>query len=265
MDLVSAWKTVDLNTCGPRILECDREVLKRRQRDELDVCYASWQDFLSDPSSFQDGNQLLLNRFPMPYAGDLSKASIFILTLNPGHELADYYFEFEDDIYRQALVNNLKQENLDPKFPFFPLNPRFCKTGAYAYWFTKLRGIITRLIVRRKMTFDEAHSKLAREIAVIELVPYASVDSGPLGNLHDNLPSSRLAKEFVKRCVGRKVHGTNPKAIAILHRRSKIWKKALQITSKGNQGVYFEGSNLRNPSFKPSSKFGKAILKQLQS
>ena len=180
MDLVPAWRTVDVDSYGPRILECDRKVLKRRRRRELEICYTSWQDVLLDLSNCKDRKKLHLNRIPVPYVGDVSKASIFILTLNPGHELADYYFEFEDDAYRQALVNNLKQENLDPKFPFFYLNPRFSTTGGYSYWFPKFKEVITRLMVKCEITFDEAHSKLAKKIAVIQIVPYTSVDSNSL-------------------------------------------------------------------------------------
>ncbi|MXX93570.1 MAG: hypothetical protein F4Y63_09025 [Chloroflexi bacterium] len=253
MDLVSAWQTVDLNTRGPRILECDREVLKRRQRGELDVCYASWQEVSLDLSNSKDRNQLHLNRIPVPYVGDLSKASIFILTLNPGHELADYYFEFEDDPYGQALVNNLKQENLDIKFPFFYLNPRFSTTGGYSYWFPEFKEVITRLMVKHKVTFDEAHSKLAQEIAVIEQVPYASVNSKPLESLSDELCSRRLAMQYVKNHVRPKVLSSN--AIAIVQ-RGKRWDEVLDQ----REGV-IRNNNPRNRHLSAEAK--EAIVEML--
>ena len=254
MDLVSAWRTVDVDSCGPLILECDRKILKRRQRSELDVCYASWKD-ASRCLGGKDGNKLHLDRIPIPYVGDLSKASIFILTLNPGHELADYYFEFEDDAYRQALVNNLKQENLDPKFPFFYLNPQFSTTGGYSYWFPEFKEVITRLMVKYKMTFDDAHSKLAQKVAVMELVPYASVDSGPLGSLPDKLCSARLAMQYVGNHVRPKV--IKGEAIAIVLRQHKRWMESLPRQKEG----IFRNKNPRSAHLSAEAK--EAIIKIL--
>ena len=255
MDLVPAWRTVDVDSYGPRILECDRKILKRRRRRELEICYTSWQDVLLDLSNCKDRKKLHLNRIPVPYVGDVSKASIFILTLNPGHELADYYFEFEDDAYRQALVNNLKQENLDPKFPFFYLNPRFSTTGGYSYWFPKFKEVIMRLMVKCEITFDEAHSKLAQKIAVIQIVPYTSVDSS---SLPDKLCSTRLAMQYVENHVRPKV--CTDEAIVIVLRQHKRWNKVLEPLLGPKEGI-FDSDNPRNANLPEEAK--KAIVKML--
>ena len=260
MDLVSEWRTVDVNALGQRILECDREVLKRRRPRDLEISCTNWQAVLSDPCSFEGGNRLHLNRVPVPYTGNLDTASIFILSLNPGHELVDYYFEFEDENYLRALKSNLVQKDLNCDYPFFPLDPRFSKTGAYSYWFAKFRMTISRLMLKHQITFDEAHSELARKVAVIQLVAYASADSRPLGNLSRGLSSSRLAKKFVKDHVAPRVRSR--KAIAIVLRGLTHWQKALPEDLTETDGLirYDPKREARSASLSPSSPGGRAII-----
>ena len=46
---------------------------------------------------------------PMPFAGDLSNAVVYILLLNPGFAHNDYYAEHRDAEYRRRLDQNLAQ------------------------------------------------------------------------------------------------------------------------------------------------------------
>src|SRR5947209_14857709 len=79
---------------------------------------------------------------PMPYAGDLSSAVVFILLLNPGFAHNDYYAEYSDADYRRRLDQNIGQDFKAVEFPFFYLDPKFCWTSGFRWWEGKLRKII---------------------------------------------------------------------------------------------------------------------------
>jgi hypothetical protein len=110
--------------------------LSRYWSEFFDCCYhppsihrehrASLDDFLKrkphlrDPVSFdrfiksgrfdpkdQDFHFALL---PVPYLGNLAKADIFILLLNPGFASVDYYCESENRAFKKALQQNLAQD-----------------------------------------------------------------------------------------------------------------------------------------------------------
>ena len=59
-----------------------------------------------------------LSLVPVPYAGDLSRSDIFLLQLNPGFNLVDYYGESRMAGFRARLRRNLYQELDGVEFPF---------------------------------------------------------------------------------------------------------------------------------------------------
>ena len=59
---------------------------------------------------FLGSGVLHLGLLPMPFAGRLDRADIFILLLNPGFRPSDYFAEFRDEAFRKAWSDNIRQE-----------------------------------------------------------------------------------------------------------------------------------------------------------
>ena len=193
--------------------------------------------------------------------GDLKSAEIYILTLNPGYSATDYFGEYCVRGYRGALLRNLRQDYSPQRSLNLFLDPQFAWSGGFGYWHTRLRNVIDKHANERGWSYAKARSKLGSKLAIIELVPYHSASFRD--SLKRGLKSTKLAEEFVGQYVSNRLK--NKKAIAILHRRPKEWREILSLTTNASERIFCEESNVRNPSFKPSSQFGKAILKQLQS
>ncbi len=262
MDLISAWRDFDATADPPYILDDDRPALKKFLRSrERHVSHISWEKAHSHPDAGNpDKNHIHFGRLPTPFVGDLLRASIYILTLNPGHALGDYYAEYKDPSFRKVLLNNLRQESRDQHQSFIFLDPQFAWDGGFNYWHGKLEGVIGELATYRGVSFAQARSDLSEKLAVIELVPYHSVSSGAVGNLPDKLDSSQLAKEFVKNHVLEKVRNGN--AIVIVVRQVRRWDEALGGSLQEGHGVirYTQGE-ARGASLSPRTRGGKAILK----
>lgn len=143
--------------------------------------------------------RLHLGLVPVPYMGDLSRACVLILQLNPGFEPLTYFEEQQSKPWREALVRNLHQEfNQDEQFPFIGLDPAFAFTSWFRYWEPRFRTHAQAVAHRKGGSYEDGLSFLARNVALVELVPYYSREwkSVPEGVL-DQLKSVGLVKRFV--------------------------------------------------------------------
>ncbi len=203
-----------------------------------------------------DDSRFHLSLLPIPYGGDLAKADIIVLLLNPGFSFTDYYGETEVPVYRTALENNLRQTFEDTEFPFLWLNPDFCWHGGFCWWEKKLRPVLTRIADEKyKGRYLEAMKSLSKRLAIIELIPYHSVSFRGHG-LIKALPSSVAARNYV--------HGTLlPKAIAgqktiILTRQETGWG----LSETRDNIVIYKGGQTRGASLGKESLGGNAILRR---
>ncbi len=132
------------------------------------------------------------NLIPVPYAGNLNRAKVFILTLNPGYITECYLEDHYDNTYQAAMHDNLAQSvELLPG-----LNPRLVRSGGYRYWRKALKGAIDDAAELLGTTPADGANMVARKIAVIELCPYHSVSS-PGGWVFE-LPSAKAAMTYVQ-------------------------------------------------------------------
>lgn len=84
LDLLEAWAAWQPN--GPPFLfDDDRDRLASPRSSRACVCFNSWHAAFTDPSFGQlNDRRLHVGLLPHPYCGDLRRASIYLLMLNPG-------------------------------------------------------------------------------------------------------------------------------------------------------------------------------------
>lgn len=193
---------------------------------------------------------------PVPYTGCLAKAKIFVLGLNPGFNVTDYYAEYCVPNFIDQLKANLRQESLSEEFPFLYLDPQFCWHSGFAWWERKFRDIATLLAMKRERPYREILSEISKRVAAIELVPYHSI-SFPYGKrMRRLLPSSQYARDFARKELLPRVN--KGEVVLIVTRAVKDW--ALPQQKSENVVVC---PNPQNVSFAVQSQAGKAILLRL--
>jgi hypothetical protein len=247
-----AWEPRQL----PLVLDADRELVKSAQDV---VCLANWSEAIMAPDFGWPGDtRLHLGLLPQPFIGDLRRASIYVLSLNPGLDPTDYFGEFEVQEYRNALLANLKQQFHETAPPFIFLDPRHCWHGGFRWWHKKLSRLIKTFADESGVSFASARARLATELASVELLPYHSAVFHDSGGRLRNLHSVALAKNFVTDFVLPRVK--RGEAIAIVVRKAQLWglpeiSGVIRYESKDAQGAHLT----------PNSSGGRAILTHLRT
>ena len=258
MNLLDAWKNTPLDQ-PPYVLDADVPVLKSsKRRKDLEIIGTNCHEVEAHPD-YDREKSIHFSLIPQPFNGDLLNAEVYVMTLNPGFDCSDYDANYRKRCYRQALLDNLKQDQPPDVLPFVFLDPKFHWHGGYRYWFSKLKAVIRKVSDNRGITFDEARCELGRKLAVIELFPYQSLKSAGLGLLPDNLHSSNLAREFVEDYVVERVRRGN--AIAIVVRQVRRWNKALPNDIGEDDGlIRYRRGEAMGAHITPRTRGGKAII-----
>lgn len=101
MDIVEFWNRLPLRT-PPFIHLDDRQILEGKREDlsaKLDFdTFVKSQRF----GAFED-HRFHFSLVPVPYVGNLKKADIFILLLNPGFDFTDYFGEWRMMEFKSSL------------------------------------------------------------------------------------------------------------------------------------------------------------------
>jgi hypothetical protein len=256
MQLLSEWEAWQADG-SPFVLDADRERLDSPLSAKAAVNFRNWSEAHSAPDFGQPGDtRLHLGLLPMPFIGDLRRASIYVLSLNPGLGPTDYYGEYEVPEYRNALLANLKQRFDQTTLPFVFLDPRYSWHGGFAWWHGKLSKVIAQLAARWQVPFGSARASLAAELASIELLPYHSAKFHDAGGWLQNLGSVALAKTFVKEFVLPRVE--RGEAIAIVTRQARLW----ELPERPGV-VQYDARQAQAAHLTPKSPGGRAILDQL--
>src|SRR6266542_3172657 len=88
----AAWEAL----MPPFVLARDEEVLIEGRSGKSLVTVATWNEAYSDDQFGAPGDgRLHLGLLPQPFCGNLRRATIYILLLNPGLGSTDYYGEYE--------------------------------------------------------------------------------------------------------------------------------------------------------------------------
>lgn len=218
--LLEAWACFDVSA-RPYVLKDDLGRLPRA-RIEQGSQPVAWSELVSSDNLLDRAStELHLNLLPQPFFGNLREATVYLLLLNPGLGLTDYYGESEVESYRAALIRNLRQDFAATDHPFLFLDPRFAWHGGFAWWNRKLGGVVRDVANEVGQSTREVRKVLANVLASVELLPYHSASFSSRGLKLDALPSAQLACQFVRDFVLPRV--ASGKARLIVTRRARDW------------------------------------------
>jgi len=152
-----------------------------------------------------------LSILPSPYNGDLAQAKIFILMLNPGLSLTDYYIAPNEKFKKESLAI-INQDGMNQAFPFSCLNPEYYYWAGFQYWHSKLAPLIQKIYQENSFpSYEEALSFVAKNIATVQYVAYHSRHFGSRQDrLSENLKSNKTelqdyVQELVKRAKAKEI------------------------------------------------------------
>ncbi len=250
--LVEFWKRCRLQR--PRFIHPDdREKLDSSQ---VATRLCDFDAYVKKPEF--DKRDLNLSLCPIPYSGNIKKADIFILLLNPGLGYTDYWGEQNVRALRDRLRANLYQSFDGIEFPFMWLDPEFCWHGGFAWWEKKLQKTILRLAeIHFRGSYYRAAKSLSKRLACLELIPYHSHSFGA-HQLINELPSAIKMKEFVKTSLV--PLAINDRKTLIATRKTKDWG----LLDGHECLIIYEGGQTRGASLGPNTPGGEAILRRYQ-
>lgn len=120
--LIHAWRALPVESAPPFGFASDLKLIGSTKHS---VTY-SYEQWLNDGGAERERDpRFHLGLLPVPYLGDITRASIFLLMLNPGFSPGDYFAEYSVSDCRAALIRSLRQEFLPDEHPFFFLDPKF--------------------------------------------------------------------------------------------------------------------------------------------
>jgi hypothetical protein len=256
-DLVNFWKALDSKT-APFAHPEDLPILRSIKNGQLidEEPKKTYRDFVEGVRfANSDDRRLELSLLPVPYTGDLKKADIIILLLNPGLGDSDYWGEFNVPSYRERIERTLRQDLDDAEYPFCYLDPEICWSGGFRYWEKKFHSVIS-LIANEKFNgrYLDALRDFSSRLATVELVPYHSPTFG--GHpLIGTLPSVNLIQRFVRENLLPDVE--NGEKTLIVTRRAKDWGMPVSP-----HVIVYQGWETRGANLGPASSGGKAILRR---
>lgn len=256
LDLLDAWSQFRPES-PPFVLNSDREKLVSRGAPATFVVHNGWRTAAQAPDFCKPGDtRLHLGLLPQPFCGDLRRAEVYVLLLNPGLGPQDYYGESEVPLYRDALLRNIKQSFLGDEIPFLFLDPKFAWHGGFDWWHGKLAAVIDHLAGRWQTSFSDARLRLGKVLASIELFPYHSASFKDQRRWLNTLSSVALARSFVRETVVRRVAAGD--AIAIVARRVAEWDLPDMPGI-----VTYTPAQARSAHLTPDSPGGRALIRHL--
>ena len=248
MNLLEAWKNWEPGDSPPYVLDMDADALNSRSLKQKAVTFTPEQaEEVADiyGGDFDDG-RLHLGLYPLPFAGPLKNASIYVLLANPSVSLGSYKEQSE---YRRQ--RQLEQESTEDHLSLLG-------KGLIGYVRHDLGLEQTVRVIAEHSEVSDAD--IVANLAIIELSPYWSRSF--IAGAH-KLPSANLAVKFVEETVVPRVR--DGKAILIVTRRVKDWNRnqglPRDLVDAGHIVLYEGSGEARAASLRPRSRGGKAILR----
>lgn len=185
------------------------------------VTYQTLEEYVkSENFGKKKDTKLHLGLLPNPYIGDIKNSKIFILSLNPGLNPADYVQERTKE-FQERYWNNICQ-NGENKFPFIYLDPFICSHPGYSYWNKKFKDFLKEIQKSKQCLWIEAQQHLSKHISTLELIPYHSQSFYlPEKKIMQNLQSLKDIKQYVHDEIVPKA--INNEAIIIATRQIMRW------------------------------------------
>ena len=202
--------------------------------------------------------KLRLNVYPQHFIGDIDKAKIIILSLNPGYN-TEYYDAYKKRInkngtkYEQIIKENLEMKR--PSFHAFEL----ANESDLGYWGNKMKCWVEDYDKKDNKKIVESLKKITEDIALAEFFPYHSMTyndmydklgegTSPNSNrkIKDYLPTQKFLFEKIKKRIDDK----NDEVIIILTR--SFAKRYEAIEGLRDYKHCYEVNNTRNFSLNPA-------------
>lgn len=189
--LLDAWKKFDASK-EPLVLEEDKEIICCEGSNTFN---SGFQGYIEQPDFGKEPpGRFHLGLLPLPFAGNLKQAKVFILMLNPGFNPSDYLADVQEN-YRSEIIKIYRQEN-DAKCIFF--DPNFSWHGGFTYWHKKLSKAVDSYSQKNHISRLGALHYFTKKICFMEAFPYHSMSFKMTENL-ETLPSKKLIEEYVKK------------------------------------------------------------------
>ena len=241
--LSAFWAHADLRK-PPYVHPDDRLVFERFKPGSLKhpaITSANCEDYLPTLSD----RFIHFSLLPVPYVGDLERADIFVLMLNPGFSQREYMVEARPEI-DAALRANLAQSHINTA-PMLYLDALFGDHPGQQYWQKRLKG-------------SGSYKELAKRLAVLEVFPYHS-EADSARSLVEKLPSSQVAREFVHNYLVPKAQRGD---ILLVVPRAKTQWGVREEDISGNIVVHGQGLNASG-LLTPGTPGGQSIINWLAS
>jgi len=149
-ELIRTWRQLDTRH-RPYVLPGDDRVL----RDTDCFRCASWAAYCANPNfGAVESGHFHVDLLPVPFAGRLDRASVFVLLLNPGFGPHDYFAESKVRAFREMRIANLRQ-SAAARFDY--LSPDFSWHGGFRYWHGRLSRPSSPSSLRRTASPMEPH------------------------------------------------------------------------------------------------------------
>ncbi len=268
-ELIEFWKKCKLDK-PPFFHPKDKDLLwqeKHKKHRFININTKNFEEYRKS-SSFgdDDDKRLHLSLRPVPYLGNLAKAEIFILLLNPGLKCSDYWAESKSKEFRQRLENNLQQSFVGIEYPFFMLDPQFCWCSGFIWWENKLHEVIRRIAEDRAIKYLDAMCDLSSKLACLELIPYHSPSFGAHAFIKPpkQLESVKIIQDYVNNTLKPRAQaekGNKDKCTLIVTRQAKAWDFPPGYKGNKKNIVVYRDGETRGASLSPNSRGGNAILR----
>ncbi len=248
--LIGAWTEFEAAD-APFVLPGDEALLKDKERPGF-VVYRSLAEYASS-AAFGSANdrRLHLGLRPIPFAGPVDDARVYLLMLNPGLSPGDYFAEWHHSSYAAAAAQNLKGAR-----PFLFLDPEFAWHPGFAYWHGKLAAVIRALSTSTGLGHAEVLRRVARKICLLQLLPYHSPTFGVSRQVLQRLWSCQLVKDFVAEVLVPRARAGG--ALIVVARHAAFWNVPSDC-----KPVVYAGAATRAAHLTPKSDGGARILKVL--
>jgi hypothetical protein len=251
MELLKAWRDWEFGS-APYLLSGD-DALKKGPKQHV-ATHASWEDFIGEASFGSRGDtRLHLGLVPVPFAGDVEKATVIVLLLNPGLEPDDYFGEYKVPGFRDKLICNLRQDFSRTAYPFVYLDPAIAWHSGYRWWHGKFQSVMASLAKEWKVNYSDARRYFSQILACVELVPYHSVSYGLPDRIREELTSAKIALEYVRNFL--RPRADAGELLIVVTRQTSTWGliEAAHV-------VTYEGPETRAAHLNPGSRGGKRVL-----
>lgn len=165
--------------------------------------------------------ELRLELLPVPYIGNLDKAAIVLLCLNPGFDETLDVKTSNDPLHNEE---NIKALSFSSSPPFFYFNPKLSYSGGYKWWSRLLKDLISEFGVEI----------LSEKLMCLQYVAYHSKVYTDLPFI---LPSQRFNFHLLEQAM-------NARKIIVIMRSKRYWIRAVPRLANY---PYVELKNYRNP------------------